>query len=90
MGAGWWCKADRALRRRKVVDLKELEMGGRYIKRGNKMERGETYLDGYVHISVSSPLYFQSDRAALCPSHAKTFGKDLLDQFLGEVLVARR
>ena len=49
MGAGWWCKADRALRRRKEVDLKELGMGEEYIKRGNRMERGETYLAMFIY-----------------------------------------
>ena len=56
------------------------------------MERGETYLDGYVHTSVSSPLSFQSDRAVLwelSPSHANNWN-DLFAQVLGEVLVARR
>jgi hypothetical protein len=53
-----------ALRRRKVVNLGELGMGEDILNEETRW-RGETYLDGYVHTSVSSLLSFQSGRAIL-------------------------
>ena len=63
------------------------------------MKRGETYLYGYLHTSVSSPLPFQSDHAVqyresyVSPSHTNNLSGMLMIPFprvLGEVLVVRR